>query len=204
MLGNIDPLWLVILIGGGGYILGSVPFGVVVARCLGATDPRTAGSRNVGFTNVLRVSGAQAGILTLVGDMGKGWLVGWVASRLLAHEELVLLVAAMPIFGHMFSIFLKFQGGKGVATALGSLVGVDPIIGLSVITIWLVTVALSRYSSGGALAAFTLAPLVAWGFGKTGLFLAFTFFLAILIWWKHTENIIRLWNGTERRIGHSS
>src|SRR5574340_1350964 len=111
----------------GGYLLGSVPFGVLVSKWLEAADPRKTGSRNVGFTNVLRTSGLRAGVLTLIGDMGKGWFVGWLATKLFQDEAFVLLVAATPVLGHVFSIFLNFRGGKGVATALGSLVGVDPL-----------------------------------------------------------------------------
>ena len=102
------------------YVVGSVPFGVVVSRLLGTVDPRTAGSRNVGFTNVLRVAGKQAGFFTLAGDMGKGWLMAWTARQLLADETAVLGVALAVILGHLFSLFLGFKGGKGVATALGA------------------------------------------------------------------------------------
>jgi glycerol-3-phosphate acyltransferase PlsY len=190
-----------VALGIGGYLLGSVPFGVVASRCLGAADPRTAGSRNIGFTNVLRISGKTAGLLTLAGDMGKGWIVGWLAHWSASDEVTALALAGTPIAGHLFPIFLGFRGGKGVATALGSLAGVAPMLGLAVMAVWLGAVGLSRYSSGGALAAFTLAPLLAWGFGKSGSFIAFTILLAALIWWKHADNVVRLLNGTERRIG---
>ncbi|MGH7208282.1 MAG: glycerol-3-phosphate acyltransferase, partial [Nitrospiraceae bacterium] len=151
--------WLPAAMAAGGYLLGSVPFGVVVARCLGTVDPRTAGSRNIGFTNVLRVSGTTAGLLTLTGDAGKGWLVGWVASQNLHQEAWVLLVALSPIVGHVHSVFLGFRGGKGVATALGSVAGVDPAIGGVMLLVWVVTAAVWRYSSGAALAAFAVLPV---------------------------------------------
>lgn len=204
MIGNGENQWLVILMLVGGYVLGSVPFGVVVSHCLGIVDPRTAGSRNVGFTNVLRVGGVKAGVLTLLGDMGKGWFMAWLAARIFTEEGLIVSIALMPILGHMFSIFLRFQGGKGVATALGAMVGASPMVGLSMIAVWLITVSIWRYSSGGALAAFSSSPLLAWSFGHSKLFLAFVLLVAGLIWWKHTENVVRLWNGTERRIGSTS
>lgn len=187
-----------------GYLLGSVPFGVVVSKAMNTPDPRTAGSRNVGFTNVLRVSGKKAGFLTLAGDMGKGWLVGWVAAATLPTEAAVLCAALAPVLGHLFSPFLGFHGGKGVATALGSILGVAPTVGLALLAIWLGTVAVWRYSSGGALAAFTSAPLVAWGFDRSPSFIGFTVLVASLIWFKHTDNVVRLWQGTERRIGSGS
>ena len=106
-----------------GYLIGSIPFGVVISRLLGTTDPRTAGSRNVGFTNVLRVGGKRAGILTLIGDLGKGWIAAWTAGQLLHDETAILAVALSVIVGHLHSLFLGFKGGKGVATALGAVLG---------------------------------------------------------------------------------
>ena len=96
-----------------GYLLGAVPFGVVVSKAMGLPDPRTVGSKNVGFTNVLRVFGKKAGILTLIGDMGKGWVMGFAANQLLQDEWTILLVALAPILGHLCSPFLGFTGGKG-------------------------------------------------------------------------------------------
>lgn len=184
-----------------GYLLGAVPFGIVVSRALGLADPRMAGSKNVGFTNVLRVSGMKAGLLTLIGDMGKGWVMGVAATELLQDEWAVLLVALAPCLGHLFSPFLGFTGGKGVATALGSILGVAPLIGLLLLLAWLGAVALWRYSSGGALTAFGLFPLLAFLVRPTGWFILFSVVVSCLIMSKHKENIERLWKGTERKIG---
>ena len=118
---NQELLWVLMAVCG--YLLGAIPFGIVVSKALGLPDPRTVGSKNVGFTNVLRVSGKKAGILTLLGDMGKGWLLGWVAMQWLTDESFIMIVALMPILGHLFSPFLGFKGGKGVATALGVVLG---------------------------------------------------------------------------------
>src|SRR5574340_1044196 len=101
-----------------GYLLGAVPFGVVISKAMGLPDPRTVGSKNVGFTNVLRVSGTKAGVRTLLGDMGKGWVMGWAAMQWLTDERFIMLVALSAILGHLTSPFLNFKGGKGVATAL--------------------------------------------------------------------------------------
>lgn len=184
-----------------GYLLGAVPFGVVVSSVMGLPDPRTVGSRNVGFTNVLRVSGTKAGVLTLLGDMGKGWVMGWAAMHWLTSESFIMVVALAPILGHMFSPFLGFKGGKGVATALGSVLGLSPSMGTLLLLIWLGTVAIWRYSSGGALAAFATFPVVAIVNEQRQEFLVFAIIVSSLVWIKHKDNIVRLWKGTESKIG---
>lgn len=200
-MSSMDSVWLGVGMSIGGYVLGSIPSGVMVCKCLGAVDPRTAGSRNVGFTNVLRVAGKKAGLLTLAGDMGKGWLVAWGAAKILESEVLTLVVALSPVLGHLFSIFLAFRGGKGVATALGSVIGVAPSLGLLTVLVWLMTVGVWKYSSGGALAAFALLPIASAAFQRSWEFILFTLTLSGLIWWRHLENLKRLWRGTEPKIG---
>ena len=187
-----------------GYGLGAVPFGVVVSKALNLQDPRSVGSRNVRFTNVLRVSGAWAGVLTLVGDMGKGWVVGWAAMHYLSTEPYMMVAALSPIIGHIWSPFLGFKGGKGVATALGTVLGLSPSIGTLLLVIWLGAVAIWRYSSGGALAAFGLFPVVAIVNEQRQEFLIFAIVVSILIWIKHKDNIVRLWKGTEGKIGQKT
>jgi acyl phosphate:glycerol-3-phosphate acyltransferase len=184
-----------------GYLLGAIPFGIVVSKAMGLPDPRTVGSKNVGFTNVLRVSGTKAGVLTLLGDMGKGWVMGWAAMQWLTDERFIMLVALSVILGHIFSPFLNFKGGKGVATALGSVLGLSPSIGLLLVLIWLGAVAIWRYSSGGALAAFGCLPVVAIVNEQRQEFLVFALIVSGLIWVKHKDNLVRLWKGTENKIG---
>lgn len=184
-----------------GYLLGAVPFGIVVSKAMGLPDPRTVGSKNVGFTNVLRVSGKTPGILTLLGDMGKGWLLSWVAMQWLTVESFIMIVAIAPILGHLFSPFLGFKGGKGVATALGAVLGLSPSIGLLLLLIWLGAVAIWRYSSGGALAAFSCLPVVAIVNEQRQEFFIFSLLVSALIWIKHKDNIVRLWQGTESKMG---
>ena len=184
-----------------GFLLGSIPFGIVVSKALNLSDPRTVGSKNVGFTNVLRVSGTKAGVLTLLGDMGKGWVMGWAAMQWLTTESFIMVVAVSPILGHLFSPFLAFKGGKGVATALGAVLGLSPSIGTLLLLIWIGAVAIWRYSSGGALAAFGLFPVVAIVNEQRQEFLLFAIFVSTLVWVKHKDNIIRLWKGTEGKIG---
>lgn len=184
-----------------GYLLGAIPFGIVVSKAMGLPDPRTVGSKNVGFTNVLRVSGTKAGVLTLLGDMGKGWVLGWVAMQWLTVESFIMIVALSPFLGHLFSPFLGFKGGKGVATAVGAVLGLSPAIGLLLLLIWLGTVAIWRYSSGGALAAFGCFPVVTIVNEQRQEFLIFALVVSGLIWIKHKDNIVRLWKGTETKIG---
>jgi acyl phosphate:glycerol-3-phosphate acyltransferase len=184
-----------------GYLLGAIPFGIVVSKAMGLPDPRTVGSKNVGFTNVLRVSGTKAGVLTLLGDMGKGWVMGWAAMQWLTDERFIMLVALSVILGHIFSPFLNFKGGKGVATALGSVLGLSPSIGLLLVLIWLGAVAIWRYSSGGALAAFGCLPVVAIVNEQRQEFLVFALIVSGLIWVKHKDNLVRLWKGTENKMG---
>ncbi|NOU08453.1 MAG: glycerol-3-phosphate 1-O-acyltransferase PlsY [Nitrospira sp.] len=184
-----------------GYLFGAVPFGVVISKAMGLPDPRTVGSKNVGFTNVLRVSGKTPGILTLIGDMGKGWVMGFAATQLLQDEWAVLLVALAPFLGHLFSPFLGFKGGKGVATALGSVLGVAPLIGLLLLLAWMGAVVLWRYSSGGALTAFGLFPIIAALLRPSAAFISFTVLVTGLIVIQHRGNIERLWEGTESKIG---
>lgn len=184
-----------------GYLLGAVPFGVVISKAMGLPDPRTVGSKNVGFTNVLRVSGKKAGILTLIGDMGKGWVMGFSATQLLQDEWAILAVTLAPFLGHLFSPFLGFKGGKGVATALGSVLGVAPLIGLLLLLAWIGAVAIWRYSSGGALTAFGLFPVIAALVRPTTAFMLFSLVVSGLIGIKHKGNIERLWMGTESKMG---
>ena len=184
----------------GAYILGSIPFGLLVAHALGEKDPRTAGSKNIGFTNVLRVSGKKAGILTLLGDIGKGVVAVVLAQSLGAPRPWVLLIGFAVIFGHIFSVFLVFKGGKGVATALGSVFGIEPFLGSCLIGIWIVTVIIFKYSSGGALAAFLGFPILAFFLNGDFQFILFSLSVLGLIVYGHTENISRLINGTEPKM----
>ena len=181
----------------GAYVLGSIPFGLLVAHALGEIDPRTSGSKNIGFTNVLRVSGKKAGILTLVGDIGKGVLAAVLAQALGAPRPWVLLIGFAVVFGHIFSVFLVFKGGKGVATALGSVLGIEPFLGVCLVGIWIGTVLIFKYSSGGALVAFFCFPILSFILVGDYQLIFFSFCILGLIIYGHTDNISRLMKGTE-------
>jgi glycerol-3-phosphate acyltransferase PlsY len=184
----------------GAYVLGSIPFGLLVAHALGEKDPRTAGSNNIGFTNVLRVSGKKAGILTLLGDIGKGVIAVVFAQSLGAPGPWVLLMGFAVVLGHIFSVFLAFKGGKGVATALGAVLGIEPFLGFCLLGIWIGTVIIFKYSSGGALAAFFCFPILAFFLNGDFQLILFSLCILGLIVYGHTENISRLMKGTEPKI----
>ena len=188
----------------GAYLLGSIPFGLVFSRLFGTPDPRQAGSRNIGFTNVLRVCGAKVGILTLAGDMGKGWLVGWFAGLGLLPNLWALAAVLSVVLGHLFPVFLKFHGGKGVATGLGGILGIHFLMGCILVGIWAATVGVWKYSSGGAIMAFATLPLIGWFMTFDLQFLIFSLVLSSFVIGKHKGNIVRLLNGTEPSIRRSS
>jgi glycerol-3-phosphate acyltransferase PlsY len=184
------------------YLLGSLPFAVIVSRLYGLEDPRKHGSGNPGATNVLRTGKKSAALFTLLGDSLKGWLAVWLAGLVSGDAIVVVLLAGVAAFiGHLFPVFLKFRGGKGVATALGVLAGWSGWLALFAAAVWLATAVLTRYSSLAALVAAMTAPLgAAFLTGSSQTVLAVTVISALLIW-RHRANIRRLWSGTESRIG---
>lgn len=181
-----------------GYLLGSIPFGLAIARALGLGDLRRIGSGNIGATNVLRTGNRPAALATLLLDSGKGALAVLLA-RYFAGETAALLAGGAAFLGHCFPVWLRFRGGKGVATFLGTLIALYWPLGLAACGIWALTAAISRISSLSALMAALLAPVFAWAMGMNGLALA-TGFMAVLIFIRHHANITRLLNGTEPRI----
>lgn len=186
-----------------GYFLGAIPIGIFAGKAFAGIDPREAGSRNIGFTNVLRVAGKAAGIVTLIGDMGKGALAIYLARVLLepAGSEAILAAGGAAILGHMFPVFLWFKGGKGVATALGVLLAADPQIGGCLVAVWLTSAAIWHISSLAALVAFGSLPLWVWLFHPSMPMVALAAATILLIAYRHRENIGRLRAGTEPTFG---
>ncbi len=185
----------------GAYLLGSIPFAIVSSRLLGLEDPRRYGSGNPGATNVLRSGNKKAAALTLLGDCLKGWLAVWLAGMLGFDPTWCALAGLAAFLGHVFTIFLRFNGGKGVATALGVLAALDYRIALSCLAIWIATAYFSRYSSAAAVAAAVAAPAASLlVFGPQATSLAVLVMSAVLLW-RHSANIKRLMAGTESRIG---
>ncbi|HMW77622.1 MAG: glycerol-3-phosphate 1-O-acyltransferase PlsY [Betaproteobacteria bacterium] len=183
------------------YLLGSVPFAVVVSRAFGIADPRSYGSGNPGATNVLRSGNKKAAVLTLLGDALKGWVAVFLAQGAGLSDTAVGLVALAVFFGHLFPVFLRFRGGKGVATAAGVLLALDWPIGLAVLATWLAVAFASRYSSLAAVVAAAAAPLYVGLSRPVGNELLVVGILALALIGKHWPNIQRLLAGQESRIG---
>src|SRR5260221_8187021 len=152
----------------GGYLAGSIPFAVIVSRLMALPDPRSYGSGNIGATNVLRSGSRLAALLTLAGDAGKGWAAVLVAQAIGASLAQIALVGFAAFIGHVFPVWLRFRGGKGVATAARVLIAFDWRLGLSVLAVWGAVVAVSRYSSLPAILAALFAPAMAWYIGSAG------------------------------------
>ena len=187
------------------YLLGSVPFAVVVSRLFGMADPRSYGSGNPGATNVLRSGNKLAAALTLVGDALKGWLAVFAAANLAPALELGAIAAPaaglMAFLGHLFPVFLGFKGGKGVATAAGVLIGANGWLGLATLGVWLGVAFTLRYSSLAALCAALAAPALAFALGLDAYWVLACSVMSALLIWRHKDNIKRLMAGQESRIG---
>lgn len=192
------------------YLLGSLSFAVIVSRVMGLSDPRTFGSKNPGATNVLRSGSKKAAIATLVLDALKGWLPVWLAQRWAADmgwgDATVALVALAAFLGHLFPVFFRFKGGKGVATAAGVLFGVGWVLGVATLATFAIVVAFTRYVSLASVVAAVFAPTfylmgsdVVWVTAPP-VVVALVAMSALLVW-RHSENINRLIQGKESRLG---
>jgi glycerol-3-phosphate acyltransferase PlsY len=192
------------------YLIGSLSFAVIVSRVMGLKDPRSFGSKNPGATNVLRSGSKPAAVITLLLDGAKGWLpvvlVKWYGAKYGLGDATVALVGVAAFMGHLYPVFFKFAGGKGVATALGVLLGINVWLGLATALTWLIIAFFFRYSSLASLVAVAFAPAyyvfgdrIAWYADKsiTLALLVIGLFLA----WRHRENINRLVAGTESKLG---
>ena len=182
-----------------GYLLGSIPFGVIFTRMAGLGDIRNVGSGNIGATNVLRTGRKGLAAATLVGDALKG-----TAAVLLVSfwwgPQLGTIAALGAFMGHLFPVWLGFKGGKGVATFIGVLIGLKPLAALIFVVVWLGLAFTTRYSSLSALVASAASPVALWLLGEGGM-ASMAVMLVALLWWKHSENISRLVAGTEGKIG---
>ncbi|MDD5058710.1 MAG: glycerol-3-phosphate 1-O-acyltransferase PlsY [Sideroxydans sp.] len=187
------------------YLLGSVSFAVLMSKAFGLADPRTYGSGNPGATNVLRSGKKAAAALTLLGDAAKGWLAVWLAIRFATHDGgglwVVASVSLAVFLGHLFPVFLKFQGGKGVATALGVLLAISGWMGLAVLGTWLLVAAVFRYSSLAALVAAIAAPVYAMLLHLMPELIVAIVAISALLIWRHKINIQKLMTGKESKIG---
>jgi glycerol-3-phosphate acyltransferase PlsY len=189
----------------GAYLIGSISFAVIVSKAMRLDDPRTYGSGNPGATNVLRSGNKLAAILTLIGDALKGWLAVWLVVMFGDHfglgDEAIALCAIAVFLGHLFPVFFKFKGGKGVATAAGVLFALSWILGLATLATWIIIAFFFRYSSLAALAAAIFAPLFEFLLFGPGPISVAVVVMSILLIWRHAPNIAKLMAGKESRIG---
>ncbi|MDR7928467.1 glycerol-3-phosphate 1-O-acyltransferase PlsY [Acidithiobacillus thiooxidans] len=181
----------------GAYLIGSIATAILVGRAMGLGDPRQSGSGNPGATNILRIGGKKAAALTLCGDLIKG-VIPVVVARWLGAEGWILAVVALATFlGHLYPVYFGFRGGKGVATAMGILLALMPLLGLSVLGVWIVVFAVMRVSSLAALLAATSAIPLVFALSASSSLRALIIVLVILILWRHRSNIQRLLDGRE-------
>jgi glycerol-3-phosphate acyltransferase PlsY len=181
----------------GAYLLGSVSSAIITCKVMGLPDPRSVGSKNPGATNVMRLGGKKAAIITLLGDLLKGLVPVLIAKALGADLNIQLLVAMAAFLGHLYPVFFGFKGGKGVATAIGVLLALDWRLALAFGLTWLAVFALSRISSLSALTAIVATPIYTWLLTRSATFLLFSLILSALIIWRHRSNIQNLLHKTE-------
>lgn len=189
----IPMIWII-----AAYLIGSISFGILMSKAFGLPDPRTVGSGNPGATNVARSGKKLPAILTLLGDAFKGWLPVWLA---LQSNMLMWVVAAVGLavfLGHLYPIYHRFKGGKGVATALGVMLAISPLLGLAALLTWIVVFAISRYSSLGAIVAAALSPVYAWFLLSAYRdYIITVAVMSIFLIWRHRSNIQKLLSGNE-------
>ena len=188
-----------------GYLCGSISSAVVVCKLMGLADPRTQGSNNPGATNVLRLHGKKAAIVTLSGDVIKGFVPVFITWSMQTPPDWVTALTALAAFsGHLFPVFFGFRGGKGVATLIGVLFGMYWLLGIAFILTWLVTAALFRYSSLSALLAAASIPVITVWLQPSLPYIAAITIMVLLLFWRHRGNIRNLLAGKEDKIGHKS
>jgi glycerol-3-phosphate acyltransferase PlsY len=188
----------------GAYLLGSLSSAIIVCRLLGLPDPRGEGSGNPGATNVLRIGGKKAAAITLIGDMLKGLIPVLIAKLLGATIAVQAMVAVAAFLGHLYPLFFGFRGGKGVATALGVLLGLHWPVGLLTIATWLVIAKLFKISSLAALLSILVTPLYIWWLIPERSLIVAMLFMGVLLFWRHRSNIQNLVKGTEGHIDDKS
>jgi acyl phosphate:glycerol-3-phosphate acyltransferase len=192
----VPIIWIV-----AAYLLGSISFGILISRMFGLPDPRTVGSGNPGATNVLRSGKKMAALLTLLGDAFKGWFPVWLALQSGMLMWVVSWVGFAVFLGHLYPVYYRFKGGKGVATALGVLLALSGWLGLAVVVTWALVFAIWRYSSLAAIVAAALAPVFAYFLLPYKDYLILTLAITVLLIWRHRSNIQKLMAGTEAGFG---
>ncbi len=182
------------------YLLGSISSAIIVCRLMGLADPRTQGSNNPGATNVLRIGGKKPAAITLVGDCLKGFIPVLIANLMDVDPNTLAAVSMAAFLGHLYPIFFRFEGGKGVATALGVQFGLGWMIGGSVAAIWLFMAYVIKISSLSALVSMALAPLIIWLITSSTVLTVMSVMMTLLLFWRHRSNIQKLISGDEGKI----
>lgn len=189
----VPVIWIV-----AAYLVGSISFGIIISKVYGLPDPRTVGSGNIGATNVARSGKKSAAVLTLLGDAFKGWLPVWLALQSNMLMWVVACTGLAVFFGHLYPIFHRFKGGKGVATALGVMLGISGWLGLAALLVWILVFAFTRISSLSAIVAALLAPVFAWVLlSPYADYVWMVVVMSVFLVWRHKTNIQKLLDGTE-------
>ena len=196
---NFDPLYILYALAG--YLVGSISTAIITCKLMGLKDPRGVGSNNPGATNVLRHGGKKAAIITLIGDMLKGLLPVLVVQQLQTDIIAIAITGTGAFLGHIYPLFFKFKGGKGVATFYGVLLGFNAMTGIAALSVWLLTAALFKLSALAALVSSLSAPFIIWYFTDSTILTATTTSITILLYWRHRSNIQNILHGTEDKIG---
>ena len=196
-----QPIILIIGFALFAYLLGSISTAIITCKLMGLPDPRTVGSNNPGATNVLRAGGKKAAVITLLGDMLKGLIPVLIAVLISAPDEAIAAAGLAAFLGHLYPVYYAFNGGKGVATLLGVLLGTHWLVGLSTIGVWLLMAFTLRFSSLSALTAALCAPAFIWYFTGSQIITATSIVMTILLYWRHRSNIKNLLAGKEGKIG---
>ena len=196
---SFDPVYLLYALAG--YLAGSISTAIITCKLMGLKDPRSVGSNNPGATNVLRHGGKKAAIITLLGDMLKGLIPVLVVSRIDPAAGAIAITGIAAFLGHLYPVYFRFKGGKGVATFYGVMLGINWMLGLSALGVWLLTAAITRISALSALVSAFSSPFIAWYITQSQVLTAATVFMVTLLIWRHRSNIRNMLEGKENKIG---
>lgn len=197
----MDSIAFQILIVVAAYLLGSINSAIIVSHAMNLPDPRESGSGNPGATNVLRTGNKFAAAITLFGDLLKGFIPVFITNNLIGHEPIVAIVSVAALLGHMYPVYYRFRGGKGVATTLGVLLGISWLLGLIWVILWLIVAYLFRYSSLSALIATSLILFLSWVWSYGLWIVAALSIITAFVFWRHRSNIQNLLTGSEAKLG---
>ena len=197
----MDYYFNIILFAGLAYLIGSISTAIITCKIMGIEDPRKTGSHNPGATNVLRHGGKKAAIITLFGDMLKGFIPVLIATQLQIEPPGIALVGLFALLGHVFPVYYGFKGGKGVATYYGVILGMNWLVGFIAVAIWLGMAAIVKISSLSALVSIFFTPLILWHFSQSVELTSAVSIMSILVFWRHKTNIKSLLQGSEEKIG---